>query len=212
MAMEFFMRWFSALVFSLVLAGSASAEELAPDALVRNVATDVLDLVRKDKEIQNGNTRKAADLVEKMVLPHFNFKRMTAQAVGKWWRQATPVQQQALQDEFRTLLVRTYANALTAYKNQTIEFKPLKMAPADKDVMVRTEVRQPGAKSINIDYAMQKTPDGWKVYDFSIGGISMVTSYRDQFGPEIGNNGLDGLLRTLKAKNAAQGGATAAKS
>lgn len=201
------MRWLCVLLVSMACLGSAHAEEVAPDALVRNVSGDVLDLVRKDKDIQNGNTKKAADLVEKMVLPHFNFQRMTAQAVGKSWRQATPGQQQVLQDEFRTLLVRTYANALTAYKNQTVQFKAFKMAPTDTDVTVRTEVRQPGAKPIAIDYAMQKTPDGWKVYDFSIGGISMVTSYRDQFVPEISNNGIDGLLKMLKTKNAAQGSA-----
>ena len=202
------MRWLCALLVSMVCLGSVRAEDIAPDALVRDVSGDVLELVRKDKDIQGGNAKKAVDLVEKKVLPHFNFQRMTAQAVGKSWRQATPAQQQALQEEFRTLLVRTYANALTAYKNQTVEFKPFKMAPADTDVTVRTEVRQPGAKPIAIDYAMQKTQDGWKVYDFSIGGISMVTSYRDQFMPEISNNGLDGLLKMLKSKNASQGGAT----
>lgn len=198
------MRWLAVLFVSLMSLSWVHAEEAGPDALVRNVSNEVLEIVRKDKDIQKGNTRKAIELVETKVLPHFNFQRMTVQAVGKSWRQATPDQQKALQDEFRTLLVRTYANALTAYKNQTIDFKPLKLAPADTDAIVRTNIRQAGAKPINIDYALEKSTAGWKVYDFSIGGISMVTSYRDQFAPEISNSGLDGLIKTLKAKNAAQ--------
>ncbi|HEX5392509.1 MAG TPA: ABC transporter substrate-binding protein [Rhodocyclaceae bacterium] len=186
---------------SLLLAITAFADDLAPDALVRNVSTEVLDILRKDKDIQSGNTRKAADLVEVKVLPHFNFQRMTAQAVGKEWRQASPAQQKALSDEFRTLLVRTYSNALTAYKNQTIDFKPFKMASSDTDVWVRTEVKQPGAKSIGINYELEKTAAGWKVYDVVIADVSMVTSYRDQFRQEIAANGLDGLIKSLQTKN-----------
>lgn len=181
----------------------ALADDTAPDVLVRNVTTDVLDILRKDKDIQNGNTKKAAELVEVKVLPHFDFKRMTAQAVGKEWRQATPAQQSVLADEFRTLLVRTYSNALTAYKNQTVDYKPFKVAATDTDVLVRTEVKQPGAKSIGINYQLIKSNDGWKVYDVVIADVSMVTSYRDQFRQEIAANGIDGLVKSLQAKNKA---------
>jgi phospholipid transport system substrate-binding protein len=187
-----------------VLMSSVSfAQEVAPDVLVRNVTSEVLDILRKDKEIQSGSTKKAVELVEVKVLPHFNFQRMTAQAVGKAWRQASPAQQSALAEEFRTLLVRTYSNALTAYKNQTVDFKPLKMAVGETDVTVRTEIRQPGAKPIGIDYALEKNNASWKVYDVVIADVSMVTSYRDQFRQEIGNDGIDGLIKSLQAKNKA---------
>ena len=187
---------FTALGFS----GNVLAED-TPDQLVKNVSNEVLEIIRKDKDIQNGNAKKAMELVEAKVLPHFNFQRMTAQAVGKDWRQATPAQQKVLSDEFRTLLVRTYSNALTAYKNQTIDFKPLKMAPADTEVTVRTEIKQAGAKPIGINYELEKSGNGWKVYDVVIADVSMVTSYRDQFRQEIANNGLDGLVKSLQAKN-----------
>jgi phospholipid transport system substrate-binding protein len=189
-----------ACVASLLVPGLVIADD-APDQLVKNVSNEVLDIIRKDKDIQNGNTKKAIELVEAKVLPHFNFQRMTAQAVGKDWRQATPAQQKALSDEFRTLLVRTYSNALTAYKNQTIDFKPVKMAPADTEVTVKTEIKQAGAKPIGINYELEKNGSGWKVYDVVIADVSMVTSYRDQFRQEIASDGLDGLLKSLQAKN-----------
>jgi len=189
-----------ACISPLLISSVVQAEE-APDVMVKNVSGEVLEIIRKDKDIQSGNTKKAIELVEAKVLPHFNFQRMTAQAVGKDWRQATPSQQKVLADEFRTLLVRTYSNALTAYKNQTIDFKPLKMAAADTEVTVRTEIKQPGAKPIGINYELEKNGSGWKVYDVVIADVSMVTSYRDQFRQEIANNGLDGLVKSLQAKN-----------
>jgi phospholipid transport system substrate-binding protein len=189
-----------ACIASLLVPGLVMADD-APDQLVKNVSNEVLDIIRKDKDIQNGNTKKAIELVEAKVLPHFNFQRMTAQAVGKDWRQATPAQQKALSDEFRILLVRTYSNALTAYKNQTIDFKPVKMAPADTEVTVKTEIKQAGAKPIGINYELEKNGSGWKVYDVVIADVSMVTSYRDQFRQEIASDGLDGLLKSLQAKN-----------
>lgn len=196
-------KWFALLsVVSGLFSVPALADE-APDVLVKNVANEVLEIIRKDKDIQNGNTKKAVELVEAKVLPHFNFQRMTAQAVGKDWRQATPAQQKALADEFRTLLVRTYSNALTAYKNQTIDYKPLKMAPADTEVTVRTEIKQAGAKPIGINYELEKNGSAWKVYDVVIADVSMVTSYRDQFRQEIASSGLDGLVKSLQAKNKA---------
>jgi phospholipid transport system substrate-binding protein len=182
------------------LAAPVVAQE-TPDVLVKSVTQEVLAIVRADKEIQSGNTRKTIALVEEKVLPHFNFTRMTALAMGPNWRKATPEQQKQLVDQFRTLLVRTYSSALTQYRNQTIDFKPLRMQPADNEVMVRSEVKQSGAEPIGIDYAMEKTAAGWKVYDVSVAGVSLVTTYRDTFASEVRNAGVDGLIKTLGEKN-----------
>ncbi len=193
-------RLFAMLAGLLVMVG-AGAQEIAPDALVRGVANDVLDIVRKDKDIQSGNTRKAVDLAEAKVLPHFNFPHMTALAVGKDWRQASPTQQKTLIDEFRMLLVRTYSKALTEYRNQSIDFKPLKMQVTDTDVTVRSLVNQPGNKPVQIDYNLEKTDRGWKVYDISVAGISLVTNYRGSFAQEVSAGGIDGLIAALRTKN-----------
>jgi phospholipid transport system substrate-binding protein len=205
------MKRFFAILASLLVMTGAMAQEVAPDALVRGVASDVLDIVRKDKDIQSGNTRKAVELAEAKVLPHFNFVHMTALAVGKDWRQANPAQQKTLIDEFRTLLVRTYSKALTEYRNQTIDFKPLKMQPADTDVTVRSQVNQPGAKPVQIDYNLEKTDRGWKVYDISVAGISLVTNYRGSFAQEVSAGGIDGLIAALRTKNKGSDSAVAAK-
>ena len=196
-------------LFALLLAGAGlllplgtQAQETAPDALVRNVTIEVLDIIRTDKAIKAGNAQRVIDLVEKKVLPHFNFSRMTALAVGKDWRQASPAQQKALTDEFRDLLVRTYSNALTAYKNETVDFRPFKMQPGETDVTVRTQIHQPGARQpITLDYSLEKNGNGWKVYDVVVAGVSLVTNYRSSFATEIRNGGIDGLIKTLKAKN-----------
>ncbi|CAG4882593.1 conserved exported protein of unknown function [Georgfuchsia toluolica] len=195
------MRRLIGLVVATLLIGSAAAEPIAPDTLVKNVTSDVLNIVSKDPEIQSGNTAKAIALVEAKLLPDFDFKRMTALAMGKDWRQASLDQQSALTSEFRTLLVRTYSRALTAYKNQTIDYKPAKIADDETDVMVRTEIKQPGAKSVSIDYAMEKLDSTWKVYDITVSGISLVLSFRDQFSAEVRSGGIDGLIKTLHAKN-----------
>lgn len=199
------MKWlFAGLAVLCISIGAGAQEVLAPDVLVRNVTSEVLDIVRKDRDIQSGSTRKAIDLVEAKVLPHFNFARMTQLAVARDWRQASPAQQKALTDEFRTLLVRTYSKALTEYRNQTIDFKPLKAQPADTDVRVRTEIKQSGAKAIELDYSLEKTTAGWKVYDIEVAGVSLVTNYRTSFANEVRDGGIDGLIKTLQAKN--QGG------
>ena len=186
----------AAILFSHVL----WAQE-APDALVKQVTDEVLEIVSKDKDIQNGNTKKALELVDAKVIPHFNFKHMTALAVGKDWRKATPQQQEQLTAEFKTLLVRTYSNALTAYKNQKVVYKPYKANASDADALVRTEIVQPGAKPVQLDYSLEKLENGWKVYDVSVGGISLVTNYRDQFGQEVRNSGIDGLIKMIATKN-----------
>ena len=188
------------LVFGTLLASAVLAQE-APDVLVKQVTEEVLEIVRKDRDIQNGNAKKAIDLVDAKVIPHFNFQHMTALALGKDWRKATPQQQQQLTSEFKTLLVRTYSNALTSYKNQKVLYKPFKMNPGDADVVVRTEVQQPGNKPVQLDYSLEKLDAGWKVYDVSVAGISLVTNYRDQFGQEVRNSGIDGLIKAISTKN-----------
>ena len=195
------MKKLFAMFLALFVTATVVAEE-APDVLVQRVTEEVLEIVRKDKDIQNGHTQKVMELVDKKVLPNFNFTRMTALALGKEWRKASPQQQQQLTAEFRTLLVRTYSNALTSYKNQKIIYKPFKMAPADVDVLVRTEVQQPGSKPVQLDYSLEKADGGgWKVYDVVVAGISLVTNYRDQFNQEVRNGGIDGLIAAIAAKN-----------
>lgn len=195
------MKRLLAFLACLLTMTGVAAQDIAPDALVRDVSNEVLDIVRKDKDIQSGNTRKVVELAEAKVLPHFDFARMTRLAVGKDWRQANPAQQKALVDEFRALLVRTYSKALTEYRNQIIDIKPLKMQPSDTDVLVRTQVRQSGAKPVQIDYNLEKTDQGWKVYDISVAGVSLVTNYRGSFAQEVSAGGIEGLLSSLRAKN-----------
>jgi len=194
------MKKLIALVFATLFASLALAQE-APDVLVKQVTEEVLDIVRKDKSIQNGDAKKAIALVDAKVISHFNFQHMTALAVGKDWRKASPQQQQQLAAEFKTLLVRTYSNALTSYKDHKVVYKPFRMNAGDTDVLVRTEVQQPGNKPVQLDYSLEKLDAGWKVYDVNVAGISLVTNYREQFGQEIRNGGIDGLIKAIATKN-----------
>jgi len=194
------MKLFFALCFFL-FAVAVSAQDLAPDAQVKKITNEVIEIIKRDKDIQAGNQKKINELVDAKVLPHFNFSRMTALAVGRNWPKASADQQKILTGEFRTLLVRTYSSALSTYKNQVIEFKPLRAAAADTDVMVRTQVKQAGTEPISIDYGMEKTPGGWKVYDVVVGGVSLVTNYRETFNAEIRDGGVDGLIKSLESKN-----------
>jgi phospholipid transport system substrate-binding protein len=180
----------------------------APDALIKQVSTDVLDAVKADKSIQAGDTQKVIALVDSMVMPHVNFQRMTASAVGRYWRQATPDQQKRLQDEFKTLLVRTYSGALAQVRDQTVSMKPMRSSPTDTEVIVRTEVRGKG-DSIQLDYRLEKADSGWKIYDVNVLGVWLVENYRNSFAQEIGANGVDGLIGKLAERNkaAAAGGA-----
>lgn len=195
------MKHILALVSSLVLIAAPVSAQETPDVMVKRVTEEVLQVVKTDKDIQNGNSQRVMDLVEQKVLPNFNFKRMTALALGREWRKATPEQQQRLTEEFMTLLVRTYSNALTAYRDQTLRYLPLKMAKGDTDVIVLTEVLHPGGRPIQLDYRLEKTDAGWKVYDVVVGGISLVTNYRESFAQEVRNAGIDGLIKTIAAKN-----------
>lgn len=196
------MKTLFAFFSGLLIAATAMAQEVAPDALIKTVSSEVLDIVRKDKDIQSGNTRKAIDLVEAKVLPHFNFTRMTQLALARDWKQASPAQQKTLTDEFHLLLVRTYSKALTEYKDQTINYKPFSLKAGETDVRVRTEIKQSGAgKNIEMDYYLEKSGAAWKVYDIEVGGISLVTTYRDSFATEVRKSGIDGLIKSLQAKN-----------
>jgi phospholipid transport system substrate-binding protein len=199
------MKYLTGLFAALLLAGSAVAADVAPnvtpDVLVKSVTNEVLEIVRKDKDIQSGNTQKTLDLVETKVLPHFNFPHMTQLALGREVKQASPEQLKTLTEEFRDLLVRTYSKALTEFRDQQISFKPFKMEAADTDVKVRTEIKQTGGKAVPLDYYLEKTASGWKVYDLEVAGVSLVTNYRSSFAQEIRANGIDGLIRTLQAKN-----------
>lgn len=194
------MKKLFAFIFACLVAVSVWADE-APDVLVKRVSEEVLDIIRKDKEVQNGNPKRILELVDAKVLPHFNFQHMTALAVGKDWRRANPQQQQQLMQEFKTLLVRTYSNALTSYRDQTVRYKPFKMNPGDTDVVVRTEVVQPGNKPTQVDYTLEKMDNGWKVFDVTIAGISLVTNYRETFAQEVRNGGIEGLIQSIANKN-----------
>lgn len=173
----------------------------APDVLAKSTTQEVLTILKTDKELKSGNVNKVYELVEAKVLPHFDFDRMTQLAVGRYWQKATPQQKESLVHEFKNLLVRTYATSLTAFTNQTVEFKPLAMKPDATDVTVKTEVKQPGGQPIPIDYSMYKTDIGWKVYDVSIDGVSLVINYRASFGNTIRQSGVDGLISTLQTKS-----------
>ncbi len=187
----------------LAVSAAHAAEVVAPDVLAKNVTEEVLAILRADKAIQAGDSRKAAELIEARILPHFNFQTMTRLAMGKNWAQASPEQRKALTSEFRTLLVRTYTASLTLYRDQTIEYRPLKLAPGDTDVVVKSTIRQAGREPISADYAMEKTESGWKVYDIKFAGISLVQNYRSTFSAEIQRNGVDGLIKALAEKNRA---------
>jgi phospholipid transport system substrate-binding protein len=193
----------SLLRLAVALAPALATAHEAPDALVKRVTDEVLAIIKSDKDLQAGNTRKVVELAEQKVLPHFDFMRMTRLAVGRNWAQANDAQKEALVKEFRTMLVRTYSSSLTAYRNQTIEVKPTKMSAADKDVTVRTQVLQQGGPPIPIDYAMEKADSGWKVYDVVIDGASLVTTYRSSFNDQIQKGGIDGLVKTLADRNRA---------
>ena len=184
----------------LKAAAPAHAQE-APDALVKRVAQDVLATIKADPLIQAGNEARIREVLETKLLPNFDFTRMTALAMGKNWRAATPEQQKRLVDEFRGLLVRTYSGALNQYRNETIDYKPLRMNPGDTETMVRTAVQRASGAPVQIDYAMEKKADAWRCYDVVVGGVSLVTNYRDEFNEQIRNGGVDGLIKTLADRN-----------
>jgi len=189
---------FALIAFCLPLA--VFAQE-TPDALVRRTTDEVIAIIKADKDLQQGNPRKAAEVIEQKVLPHFDFTRMTRLAVGRNWAQASDAQKEALTKEFRTLLVRTYSTSLTQFRDQKIDVKPVKMSAQDQEVTVRTAVIQQCGPPIPIDYSMEKSGAEWKVYDVVIDGASLVTTYRGSFNDQIQKGGIDGLVKTLQDRN-----------
>ena len=188
------------LILSMFLA-PCLAQDLAPDALVKNVTLEVIELIAKDKEIKAGSRAKVVAVIEQKVLPHFNFGAMTALAMGQNWNKANPEQKKRLTEEFKTLLVRTYASALAAYSEQKFDFRPLRAKPTDTDVTVNVRVLQPGTQAVTLDYSMEKTANGWKVYDVMVGGVSLVANYRTEFANMVRASGIDGLIKDLQTKN-----------
>lgn len=189
-----------ALVVSLAIL-PASAQGIAPDALIQRITAEVLASVRSDPDIRAGNAAKIRALVEAKILPYFDFRRATRIAMGPNWRRATPGQQERLVREFRTLLVRTYSGALASYRDQTIEFVPLHVRPEDTEATVRSRIRQPGTEPIVIAYDMEKAGGQWKVFDIRVGGVSLVATYRTSFAEEVRAQGIDGLIGLLARKN-----------
>ena len=198
--------WLTAALLTLGAALAQAQAGKAPDALIKEVSTDVIDSVRADKSIKQGDVSKVIALVDAKVMPHVDFQRMTASAVGRYWRQATPEQQKRLQEEFKILLVRTYSGAIAQVQDQTVELKPMRNAPDDKEVVVKTEVKGRG-DPIQLDYRLAQTPGGWKVYDINVLGVWLVENYRNSFSQEISSGGIDGLIAKLAARNKSVGAA-----
>ena len=190
----------AAVTLLALVALPAFAQE-APDALVKRVSQEALQIIKTDPKVQAGDQARIRDVIEAKLAPHFDMDRMTALAMGRSWRQATPEQKKRLADEFKSLLIRTYSNALNQYRDQTLQYEPLRAAPDAGDVTVRTTVVRPGQTPVEIDYSMEKTPAGWKAYDVIVGGVSLVTNYRDEFTQQVQSGGIDGLIRALASKN-----------
>jgi len=193
------------LIMALMLGGAIApvqADVVPPDELIRTTVKDVETIINQDKDIRAGDQTKLIALVDAKVLPHFDFNRMTQLAVGKYWRTATPEQKQALVTEFRNMLVRTYTKVFSVYKDQKVEVKSYMLAPDDpNEATVKTTIAKPGTPAVPVDYEMKKTADGWKAFDISIEGVSMVMSYRGTFSSQIQESGIDGLIKTLSTKN-----------
>jgi len=192
-----------ALLFFFI-AASASAQQEAPDALVKRISQEILELAKTDKQIQAGNQQRIMEVVQAKVIPHVNFQRMTAMAAGRFWREATPEQQAALTTEFRSLLIYTYSGAISQVRNQVLEFKPMRAGAGDDEVEVRSNVIQPRGEPIQLNYRLEKTPGqgwGWKIYNLNVMGVWLVDTYRTQFGQEINARGLDGLIASLSDRN-----------
>ena len=189
-----------ALTF-LFIAASASAQQEAPDVLIKRVSEEILDLAKTDQQIQAGNQQRIMEVVQSKIIPYVNFQRMTAMASGRYWREATPEQQAALISEFRTLLVYTYSGAITQIRNRKLNFKPLRADPDDTEVEVRTSVVQSRGEAMQLNYRLEKTANGWKIYDVNILGAWLVETYKSSFATEISKGGINGLIKTLSDRN-----------
>ncbi len=192
-----------ALLLSLTFALlpiTTQAQE-APDALIKRVSEEILDIARNDPQIKAGNQQRIMEVVQTKIIPVVNFQRMTSMAAGRYWREATPEQQAQLTNEFRTLLIYTYSGAISQVRNQKLEFKPMRAAAEDTEVEVRSSVVQPRGEPIQLNYRLEKTPNSWKIYDVNILGAWLVETYKGSFAAEIGKGGIDGLIRTLAERN-----------
>jgi len=199
--MKRFLAWLFGALLLVPAFGVAAAE--APDALIRRISNEMLDKIKADKDLRTGDFAKLSALADSTVMPHVDFQRMTALAVGRNWRAATPEQQKRLMEEFRVLLLRTYSGALSAVKDQSIRMKPMRAAPEDAEVIVRSEVIQPGRDALQLDYRLRKVGDAWKIYDVNVLGVWLVETYRNQFAQEVSSKGIDGLIKSLSEKNQA---------
>ncbi|HYF57755.1 MAG TPA: ABC transporter substrate-binding protein [Burkholderiaceae bacterium] len=189
------------LIALLAPAGPAAAQQTAPDELIRSLSGQILERIRQDKDLQAGDLRKLSQFVDETIMPNVNFERMTALAVGRGWRQATPEQQKQLMAEFRALLLRTYAGALSAVKDQTVRVRPLRAGADDAEVIVRSEIVQGRGEPIQLDYRMEKSGNAWRIYDINVLGVWLVETYRNQFAQEINARGIDGLIKSLAERN-----------
>ncbi len=192
---------YATVAFMTASAGALANTAEAPDALVKRISQEVLDVAKTDKDIQAGNIKRVVELVDSKILPHVDFTRMTSMAAGRHWRDASPEQQKQLANEFRTLLIYTYSGALSQVKNETIEFKPLRADAADAEVEVRSVVLQPRGEPLQLNYRMAKSPTGWKIFDINVLGAWLVETYKGNFNAEITKGGIDGLIKTLSEKN-----------
>jgi phospholipid transport system substrate-binding protein len=196
------MRRLIPLVLGWLLVVPAGAQTaVAPDEMIRVLSTQIIDKIKQDKDLQSGDLKKMSQFVDETIMPNVNFERMTALAVGRNWRQATPEQQQQLMTEFRALLLRTYAGALSSVKDQTVRMKPLRADPADTEVVVRSEIVQSRGDPIQLDYRLEKANSSWRIYDLNVLGVWLVESYRNQFTQEISARGIDGLIKGLAERN-----------
>jgi phospholipid transport system substrate-binding protein len=196
--------WSATLLLLVALGATGGAHATTPDALIRDLSTEVINSVKADRDIQAGNLQKVIALVDGKVMPHVNFQRMTSSAVGRAWREATPEQRTRLQAEFKTLLVRVYSGALSQVKDQTVELRPFRAAATDTEVTVRTQVKGRG-EPIQLDYRLENTPQGWKIYDVNVLGVWMVEQYRNEFAQVLNNGGIDALIARLAERNKGAG-------
>lgn len=199
------MRKFISILAVLFLINGVNADTTTPDAMVKNTANEVLEILKSDKDIEHGDLNKIGKLVEEKIATKFDFNRMSKLVLGPKWKEASKEQQERFIGEFRSLLIRTYSSALSKYRNQTIEYKPSRASPGDTDVKVKTQIIQPGGPAIPLDYSLEKIDVTWKVYDVSIDGLSLVTTYRGQFAEEVKQNGINGVIQKLAEKNKIQG-------
>lgn len=199
--MSIFRELFFLFCLTFLMTAASAAPLEAPDALIRRVSTEMLELAKTDKQIQAGNQQRIMEVVQAKVIPHVDFQRMTALAAGRFWREATPEQQAALTSEFRSLLIYTYSGAISQIRNQVLEFKPMRAGPDDDEVEVRSNVIQPRGEPIQLNYRLEKTANGWKIYDVNILGAWLVETYKGTFAAEISKGGIDGLIRALAERN-----------